>query len=270
MLLVPVEHRRAGLERRTFKPALAVLALALLTSIALPANRLVVEGTRRGAPDRAPAPQRRGCGDARGVALGGAVEHAALNWIVVAAKATRSACARWSRLPLTPGQLSDYSALVELEARGLVIVELSGDTVRLAHPLYGEVLRRELPRLRARAHRLRVAETLQARAPLTPAYALRVARLLLDAGAPIPRDLRVDAARAATLTGDPELGVQFAEPALANGSGLPAALVLARAHTVRKRYEPPRSCWPRSRTRWGRTTWASITSSSGRMFSSKA
>ena len=142
--------------------------------------------------------------------------------------------------PLTLGEasaLSDYSALVELEARGLVLVELSGDTVRLAHPLYGEVLRRELPRLRARAHRLRVAETLQARAPLTPAYALRVARLLLDAGAPIPRDLRVDAARAATLAGDPELGVQLAEPALANGSGLPAALVLARAHTVRKRYE---------------------------------
>ena len=142
--------------------------------------------------------------------------------------------------PLTLGEigaLSDYGALVELETRGLLVVEPSGDTVRLAHPLYGEVLRRELPLLRARAHRLHVAETLQARAPLSPADALRVARLLLDAGAPIPRDLRVDAARAATLAGDPELGVQLAEPAFADGAGLPAALVLARAHTVRKQYE---------------------------------
>jgi DNA-binding NarL/FixJ family response regulator len=130
--------------------------------------------------------------------------------------------------------LSDYGALVEVESRGLVAVE--ANSVRLAHPLYGEVLRRELPVLRARRHRLLVAETIQRRDPLAPADALRVARLLLDAGATIPQDLLVDAARAANLAGDPDLGAQLSQAALDHGAGLPAALVLARAHTVRKHF----------------------------------
>ena len=132
--------------------------------------------------------------------------------------------------------LADYAALVEAEARGLVVVDAGGATVRLAHPLYGEVLRRELPVLRARQLRLWVAETLQQRRPVTPDDALRVARLRLDAGAEIPADLLVDAARAANLAGDPDLGAQLAETALEHGPGLRPALLLARAHTVRKRF----------------------------------
>ena len=132
--------------------------------------------------------------------------------------------------------LADYDALVEVEGRGLVVVDAAADAVRLAHPLYGEVLRRELPVLRARQHRLRVAATIQQRGPLTPGDALRVARLLLDAGEELPADLLVDAARAANLAGDPELGAQLARAALDDGAGLPAALLLARAHTVRKQF----------------------------------
>ncbi len=131
--------------------------------------------------------------------------------------------------------LADYAALVELESRGLVAVE--GDVVRLAHPLHGEVLRQELPVLLARRHRLRVADTIRERDQLGPTEALRVARLLLDAGAEIPADLLVDAARAANVAGDPELGAQLAERACALGAGLPAALALARAHALRKHYE---------------------------------
>ena len=131
--------------------------------------------------------------------------------------------------------MTDYAALVEVESRGLVVVD-AGDSVRLAHPLYGEVLRRELPVLRARRHRLQVAEAIQRRDPLTPGDALRVARLLLDAGATIPQDLLVDAARAANLAGDPDLGAQLAQAALDHGAGLPAVLTLARAHTVRKHF----------------------------------
>ena len=133
--------------------------------------------------------------------------------------------------------LADFSALVEAESLGLVVVDPAGMEVRLGHPLYGEVLCRELPVLRARQQRLRVAETLQQRDPLTPAVALRVARLLLDAGAEIPSGLLVDAARAANLAGDPGLGAQLAASALGDGAGLPAALVLARAHAVRNRFE---------------------------------
>jgi DNA-binding NarL/FixJ family response regulator len=132
--------------------------------------------------------------------------------------------------------LADYSALVEVESRGLVVVDPGGDSARLAHPLYGEVLRRDLPVLRARRHRLQVAETIRQRDPLTPDDALRVARLLLDAGSELPRDLLLDASRAANLAGDPGLGAQLARAALDHGAGLPAALVLARAHTVRNRF----------------------------------
>ncbi len=139
--------------------------------------------------------------------------------------------------PLLVGEvagLADLEGLVEAEARGLVVVE--GDRVGLAHPLYGEVVRAALPTLRARALRIAVAGALRTRAPLAAADALRVARLLIDAGEPVPSDLLVDAARAANLAGDPALGAQLAEAALADGAGLAAALPLARAHAVRKRY----------------------------------
>jgi DNA-binding NarL/FixJ family response regulator len=90
--------------------------------------------------------------------------------------------------------------------------------------------------LRARQHRLWVAETLQQREPVTPDDALRVARLRLDAGAEIPADLLVDAARAANLAGDPDLGAHLAETALTLGPGIRPALLLARSHVVRKRF----------------------------------
>ena len=132
--------------------------------------------------------------------------------------------------------MTDYAALVDVEALGLVVVDARGAEVRLAHPLYAEVLCREMPVLRARQQRLRVAETLQRRDPPVPGDALRVASLLLDAGAEIPSGLLVDAARAANLAGDPDLGGQLAESAVRDGAGLPAALLLARAHAVRKRF----------------------------------
>ena len=90
------------------------------------------------------------------------------------------------------------------------------------------MLRAQLSTLRGRALRLRLATALQQRDPLEADDALRIARLLLDAGAPIPPQLLVDAARAANLAGDPELGAQLAELALRERAGVPAALVLAR------------------------------------------
>ena len=97
-------------------------------------------------------------------------------------------------------------------------------------------MRAELPVLRARQLRMRAAGALQQRDPLTPGDALRVARLVLDAGGRIPPALVLDAGRAANLAGDPALGAQLAEIARADGAGLEATLLLARAHTVRQRF----------------------------------
>ena len=135
--------------------------------------------------------------------------------------------------------LTSADAVIDAEAHGMVLVDApaTGGDVRLSHPLYGEVVRSALPVLRARGLRLRLAAAVQERDPLSPDDALRVARWLLDAGAAIPPELLLDAARAALLAGDPDLGAELAERAVADGAGLPATLVLARAHTVRKRFE---------------------------------
>ena len=134
--------------------------------------------------------------------------------------------------------LSDGAALSVTEAKGLVTATLdNGGQVRLAHPIYGDALQAELPIVRARHLRLRLVEALRSRSPMTADDALRVARLSLDAGADVPGEVLIDAARAATLTGDPTLGAELAERAVAAGRGLPALLLLARAHTVRKRFQ---------------------------------
>jgi hypothetical protein len=84
--------------------------------------------------------------------------------------------------------LSDYESLVTVDARGLVLVgpPALGNQVRLAHPLYGEVVRNELPLLRRGQLLLRLAETVQRRDPRVPDDVIRIARWLLDAGATMP------------------------------------------------------------------------------------
>ncbi len=129
------------------------------------------------------------------------------------------------------------------EARGLITVARSGDDelVRLAHPLYGEAIRSSLPSLRARELRLALAGMLERRGGLDAEDALRVARWWLDAGAPISTPVLIAAARAANLSGDPDLGAERAGRAAAAGGGLEAGLLLARADAVRKRFEDAES-----------------------------
>ena len=135
--------------------------------------------------------------------------------------------------------LTSDDVLGEVESHGLITIA-SGPgelDVRLAHPLYGDVLRARLPTLRGRALRLRVASALQQRNPLESDDALRVVRLLLDAGAPIPSQLLVRAAHAANLAGDPELGAQLGELALGGVAHVSASLALGRAYAMRQRFE---------------------------------
>lgn len=134
--------------------------------------------------------------------------------------------------------LTSYEALEAAEARGMIAVAGPPEdaVVGLAHPLYGEVIRVEMPLLRARSHRLRLADTIQRRRPLTPDDALRAARWLIDAGAGIPPELLLDAADAANLAGDPALGEELATRAIDAGAALRAVLLLARAHIIRNRF----------------------------------
>jgi DNA-binding CsgD family transcriptional regulator len=143
--------------------------------------------------------------------------------------------------PLRLGELLDLvgaEPLAVAEGRGLINLRGAGRgaEARLAHPLYGEVIRAGLPSLRAREARLRLAETIQARESRTPEDSLRLARWLTDAGEDISVELMLRAARAANLAGDPEFGAALAKQAWDAGGGIDAALLLARAHTVRSRF----------------------------------
>jgi DNA-binding CsgD family transcriptional regulator len=137
------------------------------------------------------------------------------------------------------GTVTSYAALEAAEERGMIVVAGPSEDahVGLAHPIYGEVIRAELPMIRARSHRLRLAEVIQRRRPLTPDDSLRAARWLITAGAEIPNELLVGAAAAANLSGDSGLGAELARRAIDGGAGIRAVLLLARAHTNRDRFD---------------------------------
>ncbi|HWM12829.1 MAG TPA: LuxR family transcriptional regulator [Solirubrobacteraceae bacterium] len=140
------------------------------------------------------------------------------------------------RLPELLALVGD-DAVAAVESHGLVTADGPDGDVRLAHPLYGEVVRASMPVIRAAKSRRELARMVLDRPEHSSDDALRVARWLLDAGEPIPGPLLLEAARAANLAGDPELGARFAVLALEGGAGVRATLLLARAHFVRKRYE---------------------------------
>ncbi|MDA0184030.1 LuxR C-terminal-related transcriptional regulator [Solirubrobacter phytolaccae] len=127
--------------------------------------------------------------------------------------------------------LAGPDPLSTAETRGLIATDgpLDGD-VRLAHPLYGEAIRAQLPAVQAHAVRLQLAEIVGARTRRTPADTLRLARWLLDAGEPMDAELLLSASSIASTSGAPGLGATLAAQALERDSGVDARLLLARAH----------------------------------------
>jgi ATP/maltotriose-dependent transcriptional regulator MalT len=128
--------------------------------------------------------------------------------------------------------------LVALEGRELVVIDADDSAlrVRLSHPLYGEAIAGSLPFLRGREIRLTLAAAVQAHGDIDAEDSLRVARWLLDAKEAIPSATLLVAAREANLRGDPSLGAELAQQALQAGAGVPAALLLARAHALQKSF----------------------------------
>lgn len=142
--------------------------------------------------------------------------------------------------PLRVGELAaltSFEALQSGEERGMLAVTGAADDadVSLGHPLYGDLIRAEMPVLRARAHRVRLAEMIRERDPLAQEDALRAARWLIDAGAEIPPELLLDAADAASI-GDPALAAMLAKKAVEAGRGLRAVRLLARALAIKNEF----------------------------------
>ena len=128
----------------------------------------------------------------------------------------------------TLAALSDPSVAETLERRGLLAGRLDGHRlqVRLAHPLYGEVVRARTPALRTRAIARSLADTVERISPADPDDALRLASWRLTAGDSDPQDL-LDGAAAARRGDDLELAEQLARAAADAGAGFDAELLAA-------------------------------------------
>jgi len=134
--------------------------------------------------------------------------------------------------------LAGVEATTSVEARGMASLAEAGEagTIRLAHPLYGDVVRSSMPAIRSAQMRRDLARIVGGREDRSREDALLVARWLLDAGDPVPTDLMMEAGAAAVAGGDPELGERLGRLAVEAGGGAGAALLVARACAVRQRY----------------------------------
>jgi len=128
-------------------------------------------------------------------------------------------------------------SLEELEERRLVTVEQSGNRrfVRLAHPVYGEVVTADVPRSRARLFMRELADALEASGTRRREDALRLALWRLDGGGAPDAELLLEAAEEALASFDPKLGERLARAALGARGGLRAGLLLGRSLTAQQR-----------------------------------
>jgi DNA-binding CsgD family transcriptional regulator len=126
-------------------------------------------------------------------------------------------------------QLVGKEAVQAAEDGGLLMLERSGRRAlaRLAHPLYGEVLRAVLPLSRVRAVAERLAATIGAAALRRRDDILRVGAWQLEAGVATNPDLLLQAARQAVARFDHELTERLARAAVDAGGGPTAVRVLA-------------------------------------------
>jgi DNA-binding CsgD family transcriptional regulator len=128
------------------------------------------------------------------------------------------------------------ATLEALEASRLVTVVTSGrrTAVRLAHPLYGEVLRARLPPLRLRRIYQELADIVEAHGARRREDVVHLALWRVASGGRVPGDQLLRAARLALAGHDPELAVRLVsainDDAATDAGG--RAEVLAEAHAM--------------------------------------
>jgi DNA-binding CsgD family transcriptional regulator len=168
-----------------------------------------------------------------------------LTWIVEARLAGMSAEERSLLEVLSIGeplgtseltQLADPAVAEELERRGIVVSRADGRRLelRLAHPLYGDVLRARTPALRSRQIAGRLADVVESLGARRREDVLRVARWRLEGGTVDP-DLMLEAATMARWLYDFPLAERLALAAQQAGAGFEAALLVAQLVSLQGR-----------------------------------
>ena len=129
--------------------------------------------------------------------------------------------------------LADPAVAEALERKGLLSSRVDGRRleVRLAHPLYGDVLRAGIPALRMRVMARDLADVVEGCGARRREDPLRVATWRLDIGGADPR-LMLAAATTARWRYDLALAERLATAALAEGAGFDASLLLTELHTL--------------------------------------
>jgi DNA-binding CsgD family transcriptional regulator len=107
--------------------------------------------------------------------------------------------------------LAGREILERLEESGRIIVSLDRDEVALGHPLFGEVIREQIPSLRTREILRREADRLQARNELSPGDQLRLAEWRLSSEGRADSGILLDAAYRARFAQDFRAVKRFVE-----------------------------------------------------------
>jgi DNA-binding CsgD family transcriptional regulator len=128
-------------------------------------------------------------------------------------------------------RLVPAGVLESVERKGLLEVERDDQrvSVRLVHPIHGDVLRATTPPVRARALRRRLAAVLHDTGRRRPRDVLRSSTWTLEAGEAVAPQELVAAAGRAESSGDHILAERLARAAVAAGAGFPAIRLLSRA-----------------------------------------
>jgi len=108
--------------------------------------------------------------------------------------------------------LCDDAAIEELERAGLVTVQRDGrrSELRLAHPMYGEVLRMRTPSVRARSVCRSLAESVERSGAVRREDPLRVSLWRLDGGGVPPMPLLIDGAAQALFANEFNIAYRLA------------------------------------------------------------
>lgn len=131
--------------------------------------------------------------------------------------------------------IADSDALTAAESLGLISVDstVQPASVRLAHPLLGEV--RRSGSLQMRRLRGRIATELARKGSTDPRHLVRQAVLTMDSDLAPDPDLLLAATSSAMQLGDLRLAEMMAERAVAAGGGLPPKMIQAMAITWQER-----------------------------------
>jgi DNA-binding CsgD family transcriptional regulator len=119
--------------------------------------------------------------------------------------------------------------LERLEESGRIIVALGRDEVTLGHPLFGEVIREQIPSLRSREMLRREADRLQSRGELSPVDQLRLAEWRLTSEGRADSGILLDAAYRARFAQDFRAVRRFVEAVPATDRGPAGSLLLGEA-----------------------------------------